>query len=46
LGSDNASTNAKRVQNVAEQVEGADYLMWPPVISLYRQHKLDAGEIK
>ncbi len=46
FGSDLAKGNARRVQNVPERVEGADYLMWPPVISLFRQHKLDAGDFK
>ncbi len=45
-GSDYAKNNAKRVENVADRVEGADYLMWPPVISLYRQHKMDQGDFK
>jgi hypothetical protein len=46
FGSDLAKNNAKRVQNVADRVEGADYLMWPPVISLFRQHRLDTGDFK
>lgn len=45
-GSDLEKNNANSVENVAKRVEGADYLMWPPVLSLLRQHKIDVGEIK
>ena len=46
VGSDNAKNNAVNVQNTAEVVQGADYLIWPPVVSLVRQHMLDEGQIK
>lgn len=45
-GSDHAKNNARRVQNVSARVEGADYLIWPPRLSLYRQYRLDLGELK
>jgi hypothetical protein len=45
-GSDNAKGWADRVQNTAKVVQGADYLVWPPVISLYRQHLTDTGQLK
>jgi hypothetical protein len=44
-GSDHAKNNARRVQNVSARVEGADYLLWPPRLSLYRQYRLDLGEL-
>jgi hypothetical protein len=45
-GSDNKKGYAKRIQNTPKTVQGADYLMWPPFISLYRQHLIDKGDIK
>lgn len=45
VGSDNAPSGARRVQNTIQRVEGADYLIWPPVLSLYRQHLSDSGEM-
>ena len=46
VGSDNAGNNAKRLQNTFDVVQGADYLIWPPVLSLARQHLIDEGELK
>jgi hypothetical protein len=51
VGSDNAKNWADRVQNVARgaegrPVQGADYLIWPPVLSLYRRHLQDIGQLK
>jgi hypothetical protein len=46
VGSDNANNVAKQVQNTATVVRGADYLIWPPLVGLYRQHLTDLGEIK
>jgi len=46
IGTDYANNGAKRVQNTTKVVQGADYLFWPPVISLYRQHLIDRGDIK
>jgi hypothetical protein len=45
-GTDNANDGARRVQNTTQIVKGADYLVWPPVLSLYRQHLIDRGDLK
>lgn len=45
-GSDNADAKARRIENTWEIVRGADYLIWPPVISVFRQHMIDAGELE
>jgi hypothetical protein len=45
VGSDNVRDVAKRVQNTAEIVQNADYLIFPPVLSLYRKHLTDKGEL-
>lgn len=46
VGSDNANNVVRNVQNTPEVVRGADYLIWPPVISLYRQHLVDLDLLK
>lgn len=46
IGTDLRNNFARRIQNTTERVEGADYLIWPPTVSLYRQHLRDMGEIK
>lgn len=46
LGSDTRKDWAERVQNTIKKVEGADYLIWPPVISLERLYLRQTGEIK
>lgn len=46
LGSDNAKQWADRVQNTSQLVEGADYLIWPPSLSLYRKHLIDEGKLE
>ncbi len=46
VGSDNAMNACRRVQNTAQKVEGADYLLWPPMVSLERQHLVDRGQLK
>ncbi len=46
VGSDNARNNAKRVQNTTDVVQGADYLIWPPAVSLVRQNLVDRGDLK
>lgn len=46
LGSDNAKNFAKTVQNTPEVVQGADYLLFPPVLSLYRQYLIDRGDLQ
>jgi hypothetical protein len=45
-GSDNAKNYAKKNQNTAAVVENADYLLWPPVLSLHRQRLLDLDQLK
>ncbi|MBI1189751.1 MAG: hypothetical protein GC200_03605 [Tepidisphaera sp.] len=45
-GSNNQKDFARRAQNTAAKADGADYLLWPPMISLYRQHLLDQGQLK
>jgi hypothetical protein len=46
VGTDYGNNGAKRIQNTTKVVQGADYLFWPPVMSLYRQHLIDRGDIK
>ena len=46
VGRDGAKNWASRVQNTWELATGADYLIWPPVLSLYRQHLIDTGALK
>lgn len=46
VGADGARNWAKRVQNTPENVPNADYLIWPPVLSLYRQQQVDSGKLK
>ena len=46
VGVDSADNSAKRVQNTMQLATGTDYLMWPPVISLYRQHLRDSQQLK
>lgn len=45
-GSDNAKNWADRVQNTWRVVQGADYLLWPPMVSLHRQYLVDTGKMK
>jgi hypothetical protein len=45
-GTDNANDGALRIQNTTQIVKGADYLIWPPVLSLYRQYLIDRGDLK
>ncbi|CAG0967725.1 hypothetical protein PHYC_01075 [Phycisphaerales bacterium] len=45
-GSDNAKNLARRTQNTAAVVQGADYLIWPPVVSLQRQNMIDLGTLR
>jgi hypothetical protein len=45
-GSDNAKNFARRTQNTHEVVQGADYLLWPPVWSLQRKNLRDLGRLK
>ncbi len=46
VGSDSQPNGARRVQNTAQKVQNADYLIWPPVISLYRQNLVDLRDLK
>jgi hypothetical protein len=46
VGTDFKDNGARRVQNTTEIVQGGDYLLWPPITSLYRQHLIDRGDIK
>lgn len=46
VGSDNANNVVANVQNTPVVVRGADYLVWPPVLSLYRQHLTDLDLLK
>jgi len=46
VGGNKAKDFARRVQNTGASASGADYLLWPPVLSLYRQHLLDTGAMK
>ncbi|GJQ29828.1 MAG: hypothetical protein HBSAPP03_17120 [Phycisphaerae bacterium] len=45
-GSDNAKNFAKRTQNTSATVQGADYLIWPPVSSLQRKNLRDLQRLK
>jgi hypothetical protein len=45
-GTDLADNNAKRIENTTLVVQGADYILWPPMLSLYRQHLIDRGDIE
>ena len=46
VGSDGAKNFASKVQNTSSRVLGADYLIWPPIKSLYRQYLMDKGQLK
>lgn len=46
LGSDNADQKARRIENTSQIVQGADYLIFPPILSLFRQHRIDTGELE
>lgn len=46
VGGNGGKDWARRVQNTAENVANADYLAWPPVLSLQRQHLIDSGQLK
>jgi hypothetical protein len=45
-GSDNKKGFAKRIQNTWKPAADADFLIWPPYLSLYRKHLTDRGDIK
>ncbi len=46
LGTDTADNFAARIQNTTQVVQSADYLLFPPVLSLYRQNLRDRGDIE
>lgn len=47
LGSDYSDQQASRIQNTAKKVQVlADYLLYPPEQSLYRQSLIDLGQLK
>ncbi len=46
VGTDHQDNNADRIENTTRVVQGADYLLWPPVLSLYRQNLVDRGDIE
>jgi hypothetical protein len=46
VGGDGARNWARRIENSAGNIPNADYLIWPPVESLVRQHLKDSGKIK
>ncbi len=46
LGSDATDQGCKRAQSTTDTVQGADYLLWPPVLSLSRDYKKSVGLLK
>lgn len=47
VGSDYSDQKAARIQNTAAKIQiPADYLLYPPVQSLYRQSLVDLGQLK
>ncbi|QOI99099.1 MAG: hypothetical protein HRU70_00775 [Phycisphaeraceae bacterium] len=46
VGSDNQDNRAAAIQNTASRVAGADYLIWPPLYAMVRQHLKDSGQLK
>jgi len=47
VGSDYSDQKASRIQNTARKIQvPADYLLYPPVQSLYRQSLVDLGQLK
>lgn len=46
VGGNGGKDWARRVQNTGENIAGADYLAWPPVLSLQRQYLRETGQLK
>ncbi|MCW5767768.1 MAG: hypothetical protein KIT19_03725 [Phycisphaeraceae bacterium] len=46
VGGNGGKDWARRVQNTADNIANADYLAWPPILSLQRQHMADSGQLK
>lgn len=44
-GSDDAKGWAKLIQNTPDYAPGADYLIWPPLVSLHREHLIEQGRL-
>ena len=45
-GSDYVKNQARRIQNTNDKIENGDYLIYPPIMSLYRKHLQDRQELK
>ena len=46
VGGDGANNVAIEVQNTVEDVPGADYLIWPPLLSLVREDLMNLGQLQ
>lgn len=46
VGGNGGKDWARRIQNSSSNVANADYLIWPPVLSLQRQHLVESGQLK
>ncbi len=46
VGGDGANNMATEIQNTVEDVPGADYLIWPPVLSLLRENLHTTGQLR
>lgn len=46
VGGDSQSNVAVEVQNTPENVPGADYLIWPPILSLLRENLQANGQLR
>ena len=46
VGGDGANNMATEIQNTVEDVPGADYLIWPPVLSLLRENLQTSGQLR
>lgn len=46
VGGDSQSNVAVEVQNTPENIPGADYLIWPPVLSLMRENLQTIGQLR
>jgi hypothetical protein len=46
VGGNGGKDWARQIQNTAENAAGADYLIWPPIVSLQRQHLIERGQLK
>ncbi|MCB9846652.1 MAG: hypothetical protein H6811_11790 [Phycisphaeraceae bacterium] len=46
VGTDSQAGWAREVQNTMDPVLGADYLIWPPVMSLLREEQVRTGQLR